>query len=799
MFRNYIKTAWRSLKKNKLYTIVNIIGLTIGITSCILLGMYIGHELSYDRFHAKADRIVRLTMEYSTGGTVGKYAQSGTKAGPQFKRIFPAITAFARTFKFARVVSYQDKAFDEKNFLYADSSFFKIFSFHLIRGNPADVLNAPNRLVITKSMAKKYFGQEDPLGKTLKIASSTNFLVTGIADDPPGNSQIKFDFVASFSSLDASRNEEWWTANYITFFLMDQPGDLPRLQSQITNYMNSPQVRREARVEGNDYLTYHLEPLNRVHLYSALDGLEPNGSITYIYILAVIALLILMIACVNYTNLATAQAAGRNGEISIRKVMGAHPRQIFSQYMGESALLSAIALVLAVFLSIELLPLFNQLSNKSLSASLLIQPLPILCLIGLGLLVCLLSGAYPAFILSSTKLISLLKSGFSFSSGGTGLRKSLIIFQFVISVFLVISTIIILQQISFIRNKKLGYDRDHIIVLPVDYQMHKDYEGIKASIRMNPQVLNVGGAYESPTLIQWGDGIQVENGSRQKTLTVTCLPSDLDLIKTLHIHILAGSDFTSSDLRLLDTSANYKNFHYTFILNESAVKAIGWKPEEAVGKTIVKGAPGIVKAVVGDFNFSSMHQAIGPLILFLDTEYIHSMFVRISGKDIPGTLGFLQSVWKQWVPYRPFEYHFLDEDYNALYAVENRTGLLFSAFSTIAILLACLGLFALAAFTTMQRTKEIGIRRVLGASLINITGLLSIDFLKLVFIGSLLAVPLAWWGARVWLEDFAYKIEIRTWVFFMAVGAALLIALITVSIQAIRAAVANPVESLRSE
>jgi putative ABC transport system permease protein len=799
MIKNYFKTSWRSLKKNKLYSMVNIIGLTIGITSCILLGMYIGNELSYDRFHSQANRIVRLTMEYSNGGTVGKYAQSGTKAGPQFKRILPEITAFARTFKFGRVVSYQDKAFDEKNFLYADSSFLQIFSFPLIRGNAATALNAPNQLVITKSMAKKYFGQDDPLGKSLKIANSTNFLVTGITDDPPGNSQIKFDFVASFSSLDASRSEEWWTANYITYFLMVHPTDLASLQTQITNYMKSPQVRREARVEGNDYLTYHLEPLNKVHLYSALDGFEPNGSISNIYILAVIDMLILMIACVNYTNLATAQAAGRNGEISIRKVMGAHPWQIFTQYLGESAMLSAIALLLAIFLSIELLPLFNSLSNKSLSAALLLRPMPIFCLLVLGILVCLLSGAYPAFVLSTTKLISLLKAGFSFSSSGGGLRKSLIVFQFVISVFLVITTIIILQQLSFIRNKKLGYDKDHIIVLPVDYEMHKNYEAIKANIKMNPQILNVGGAYETPTLIQWGDGIQVNDGSRQKNLSVTCLPSDLDLIKTLNIHILAGSDFIASDLRQLDTTANYKNFHYTFILNESAAKAIGWKPEEAIGKTIMKGAPGIVKAVVKDFNFSSMHQAIGPLILFLDTEYIHTMFVKISGKDIPGTLSYLQSIWKQRVPYRPFEYHFLDEDYNALYAVENRTGQLFSSFSAIAILLACLGLFALAAFTTMQRTKEIGIRKVLGASLVNITGLLSKDFLKLVFIGSLLAVPLAWWASTIWLNDFAYRIEIRSWVFLTAVGGSLLVALLTVSYQAIRAAVANPVESLRSE
>jgi putative ABC transport system permease protein len=799
MFKSYFKIAWRNLKKNKLYSFVNIIGLAIGVTSFILISLYIESEWSYDRFHKNADRIVRVTMEYSSGGTVGKYAQTGTRVGPQLKRTFPSVTAFARTLKFSRVISYKGSIFDEKNFLYADSAFFDIFSFKLTKGNPATVLNAPHQLVITESMAKKYFGADDPVGKTLLIGNSDHYTVTGITQDAPGNSQMHFDFVASFTSLDDSKSEDWWTANDITYLLLNRADQIPQLQEQISAYMKTAEIRKQAHVEGSDYLTYNLEPLLKVHLYSSLDGFEPNGNITYIYILGAIAILILFIACVNYTNLATAQSAGRGSEIALRKVMGAGRPELFLQHLGESALLTFIALIIGLLISIELLPLFNHLTDKSLTASVLISPLPLLSLTVLAVFVSLLAGSYPAFVLSNIKLAGILKTGFSFLPSGGGLRKSLIVMQFVISVFLIISTIIILQQLSFIQHKKLGYDKDHIVVLPVDDQMRRDYDGIKKTIALNPHVIAVGGAHENPTYVQWGDGIQVHKDAGQINLPITCIPADLDFIKTLGMQIIAGTDFSEADMHFLDTADNYKHFRYTFILNESAVKAIGWKPQEAIGKTIEKGSPGIVKAVVKDFHFASLHQPIGPLIIFLDTDYTSQLFVKISGKDVAGTLNFLQVVWKERVPYRPFEYHFLDEDYNALYKVENRTSQLFSFFSATAILLACLGLFALAAFTTVQRTKEIGIRKVLGASLFNVVGLLSIDFLKLVVVASVLAFPLAWWAMHKWLQDFAYRIQISWWVFVSAGLAAILIALITVSVQAVKAALANPVNSLRSE
>lgn len=801
MFKNYFKISWRNLQKNKLYTFVNITGLTVGIASCILIGLYVSQELSYDKFHNKADRIVRITMQYANEGVTQYVATTGTKAGPQLQRTFPSITAFTRTVQYTPVISVGSKVFNEPHFLFADSAFFNIFTFPLVKGDPATVLAAPNQVVITETMAKKYFGSNDPIGKTLKINNGKDYTITGIAKDAPENSQIQFNFVASFSSMRVSRQEIWWTANYITYLLLAHPRDLEPVQRQVTAYMATDRIRQETRLEEHDtHLSFNLEPLTRIHLHSALDGLEPNGSITYVYILSAIALLILVIACVNYTNLATAQAQGRTGEISIRKVLGAGKGQLFRQYLGESFILTVIALLLATVLSIQLLPLFNQVANKSLSSSSLLSPLPILALLLLGVIVSLLAGAYPAFVLSNIRLMSILRAGFRLSSSGGNLRKSLIVVQFVISVFLMISTMVILQQLSFIQNKKLGFDKDHVLVLPAaGEEIHNSYDAVKAAARQAPQVISIGGASGTPTYVQWTDDLTAMTGTGKRTFSIKAIPCDADLVTTLGIQIIAGTNFNPADMHLLDTSNDYKNFRHSFMLNESAIKALGWTPEQAIGKTVTKGSPGIVRAVVKDFHFSSMHEAIGPLVLFQDTQWISRMYVKVSGKDLPGTITRLQTIWKEYAPHQPFEYHFLDEDYNALYKTEARTGQLLGTFSLTAILLACLGLFALAAYTTAQRTKEIGIRKVLGASLASLTGLLSKDFLKLVAIASLIALPMSWWAMNRWLQDFVYHITLSWWLFAIVILLALLIALVTVSVQAIRAGLANPVKSLKTE
>jgi putative ABC transport system permease protein len=798
MFKNYLKVALRSIRKNKLYSFVNIIGLTTGIAACILIGLFIWNELSYDNFNSNAGRIARVTMEYGGGGTVNKAAVTGTKVGPQLQRTFPQIEAFTRTIKAPRSVANGTKVFNEKNILYADSAFFRMFSFRLLRGNMASVLASPNTIVLTKSTAKKYFGDADPVGKTLRFNDVQDYEITGVTEDVPLNSQVQFDMVASFTSLGVSKTEIWFTANYVTYLLLHDAGQLTGLQQQLNPYMQKV-TRDELHMEGNDYLTYNLEPLLQVHLHSSLDGLEPNGNITYIYVLGIIAVLILLIACVNYTNLATAQSVGRSTEIGVRKVLGAGKQQLLKQFLGESLIITFIALLLAILAGIALLPLFNTVTGKEFTASLLFRPVPLISLFFLGVTISLLAGSYPAFVLSNSGLAGILKSGVRVSSSGGGLRKSLIVFQFVISVFLVIATIVVLKQVSFIQHKEMGYDREQVIVLPVDSKTHSIYYPLKKAMELDAGVQSVSGAYDAPTFVQWSDGLSADNGTGSKEISIKAMPVDLDFIKTTGMQLITGRDFLISDFSLQDTADDYKNYRNTYILNEKAAKEFGWTAEQAIGKTVRKGAPGQVIAVVKDFHFESLHNPIGPMAIYLDTSMVRQIFIKVKGSNIASTLAGLEKTWKERVAWRPFDYRFLDEDFNALYKTEQRTANLFTLFSGLAIALACLGLFALAAFTTVQRTKEIGIRKILGANAGNITLLISKQFISLVLIGILIASPVAWWAGNKWLQDFAYRIDISWWVFLVASALAIIIALITVSYHAIKASLANPVKSLRTE
>ena len=781
------------MKKNRLYAFVNIAGLTAGITSCLLIGLYILHELSYDRFNKYADRIVRVTMDYNFGDASRQVALTGTKVGPQFKRVFPSVETFARTYKRTRVVSFSNKLFEEKNFLYADSSFFKMFSFLLLEGDASSVLGMSNKIVITQSIAKKYFGTAEAVGRVLKVGDE-DFEITGIAADVPSNSQMQFDFVASFTSLVHARTEKWMEANYITYLLLYNKQQIAPLQKQVAQYMRDVS-KNELKVGGNQYLSFNLEPLTRVHLHSTLPGFEPNGSIIYIYILAVVTILILTIACVNYVNLATAQSAGRATEISMRKILGAEKKQIFNQFIGESFLTIGIAIIIAFISSVLLLPFFNNLSEKQFQAAELFNSSILILLTLLLFILSFAAGAYPALLLSNTRVIKILKPGFAFSSGSV-LRRSLITFQFIISIFLITSTIIILQQLNYIKNKDLGYNKNNIVVLPLDDKTNPHYEAIKTEISSLPQVLHVTAAYGKPVNVQWADNIKGENGQE---ITVNAIPCDEDFVKTLGLKIIAGTDFTKADIMQRDTSDNDKNLRYAFMLNESAVKALGWKVENAVGKNISRGKSGTVKAVVKDFHFHSLHDPITPLVIFLEPRQTNSIFVKILAGDVTRALDGIEKIWKSRVSYRPFEYHFLDEDYDALYKADQRIARIFTTFSVLAIVLACLGLLALTAFATARRTKEIGIRKVLGANTVTITFLIAKDFLLVVCMAIIIALPVTWWTMSKWLLDFAYRIVISWWIFIVAGLAALLIALITVAFQAIKAAIANPVKSLRTE
>jgi putative ABC transport system permease protein len=798
MFKNYFKTAFRNLRKHKLYSAINIFGLTVGLAACLLIGVYINHELNYDKFNVNADRIVRATMEYKNSETVNKTATTGTKPGPQFKRTFPSIQEYARTFITHRVIKNGDKVFDEPDVLYADQPFFKIFSFPIIEGNAATALDAPDKIVVTKSMAKKYFGNDDPINKTLSIGDK-DFRVSAVCEDVPQNSQIKFDCATQFSNLNNVKDETWWTANWITYFLVKNKKDIQQLQQQIAAYMNTPEVRAEAGLKGTDYLTYHLEPLTKVHLYSSLPGFEPNSSITYIYMLALIALLILIIACANYTNLATAQSAGRSGEIGMRKVMGASKRQVFFQFISESSVITFLAAALAFLLSVFLIPYFNNITGKHFTPDILMQPVPILALIIFTIAVSFFAGMYPALVLSGTQVMGVLKKGFSFTGGNNLLRKTLIVAQFGISIFLIIYTVIILQQMHFMQTKDLGYDKDHVVVLPIGGEMMKQFETLKAAFAQIPGVEAITASYDTPENVQWGDGITAVDEKGKHEISLNAMPVDLDFTKTMQMQILAGRDFLQSDFGLMDTSNNGANYQQPYIINETLAKKIGWTPHQAIGKTIEKGVSGRVVGVVKDFNFRSLHDPIGPMLIFLNRDFSRDYLLRINGNNAKQTIAALETVWKQRVPERPFNYHFLDDDYNKLYLSEQKISELFGVAAALAIVLACLGLFGLAAFTTVQRTKEIGIRRVLGANISSITFLIAKSFLELIGIAIIIAVPLSWWAGNKWLQDFAYRIPVQSYIFIAVALATALIALCTVSYHSIKTSLMNPVKSLRSE
>lgn len=800
MYKNYFKTAWRNLWKKKGFTLINITGLTIGLTCCLLIALYIQNELSFDRFEQNGDRIARVIMEYSFNGSSAsnKGNYTSVRVASVFKRTFPEVVSAVKMMQTSRVVNYQDKLFNEKKFMYADETFFKVFSFRLLEGDQRTALSNPYDVVLTTSAAKKYFGNNNPIGKALRVGNDSNlYRVTGVMQDCPSNSQIQFDFLASFSSLGITPDHEdsYWDANYTTFLLLKNKAAIAQLQSKLPAFMKQEMAGKGATVN------FYLEPFTKIHLYSPFDSFVPNNSITYIYILGAVALLILIIACSTYINLSTARSLERAKEVGVRKVMGAAKQQLFWQFISEAILLCLVAILLSLFLSYLLLPVFNRLTNKQLSATRLFAVPFVSFAVLVAMCISFLAGLYPALVLTGFKPASVLKGSFKNTASGQGLRKSLIVFQFAISVFLIVSTIVIQQQLYFIQHKKLGYNREHVLVLPMDAKMLANIDVIKNEFRANPDVLSVSRCARSP--VEGGGGYNMRSAIMpdDEQTAVTANPVDEDFINTVGLQLLAGTNFTKQDIKdvdLDDSLQDKKRYH--FILNESAARQLGWTPQQAVGKKMFldNSRPGYVSGVVKDFNFESLHSPIKPFVLFPET-WGRELLLKLNGAHLPQTIAFLASKWKTLVPDRPFEYHFMDEDYNKLYDAEIRLGKVMQLFTAIGILLACFGLFGLSSYAMQQRTKEIGIRKVLGASITNITTLLAKDFIVLVFIAFLIAAPIAWFAMEKWLQDYTYRITISGWLFVAAIVLIILITLITVSFQSIKAAIANPVKSLRTE
>lgn len=798
MLRNWLLTALRGFGRNKLSTFINVLGLTVGLSSCLIIALFIRHELSYDDFEVRGPRIVRLIMQYRFGG--GGDMQAGnftsTHVAPTFQRVFPEVESGIRMADRDEIVKYREKLFKEQQFMFADSSFFIAFSMPLVEGDPKTALSGPRKLVMTRSAARRYFGDADPVGKIVRVGTdSSDYQVTGLMADCPSNSQIKFELLASFSSLYDNDNPTYWDANYTTFLLLKDKNDIGPLQTKVTAFMKKEMEGKGAEVN------FLLEPFMRIHLYSPYPGFEPGTSIIYIYVLAAVALLILVIAGATYINLSTARSVDRAREVGVRKVIGAGKAQLFWQFIGESLLLCLLAVVLSLGVVLVVLPGFNRLAERQLPWQMVLSPLFVLLALGIGVVVGVLAGSYPALVLSRFHPVKVLKGAFKNTSSGKGLRQSLIVFQFVISVFLIVATFIMSAQLRYIRHRDLGFDREHVLDLPMDRSLQSKIDFIKTEFTRNPDVLSVSECNSSPVAIHGGYNMRNTRMTSDQQLAVFADPVDQDFIATTGLKLIAGEGISRQDMLDADPADTATKPKFAFVLNESAARELGWTPQEAVGKRMFMddSRPGFVRGVVKDFNFQDLHIPIRGLILFPERR-AYRLLVRVSGQHMPQTLDYLAAKWKELAPGIPYEVHFLDERYNQLYKAETRLGTVMNVFSAIAILLACLGLFGLSSYAAKQRVKEIGIRKVLGASLGHLALLLSGSFVRLAALSLVIAMPLAAWATRRWfLDGFVYRADMAWWIFVVAGALVLLITLATVSIQAIRTALLNPVKNLKVE
>jgi putative ABC transport system permease protein len=798
MLLNYLIIGFRNLRKHFSFSIINIVGLGLGLATCLLLVTWILNELSFDRFHAHSNRIYRAGLDYSFGGQASKNSVSPTALLPEAQKNFAEIESGVRvynpSFYNPFIVRQSTRLFEEKRFYYADSTFFKIFSFKLISGTPEHALVQPNSVVLTQRMARKYFGDQDPMGKSLRINDGTDYTVTGVMEDVPNNSFLQFDFMASFSSLDASKQHIWWSANYQTFFLVAPNTDIPQLQDKINNL-----VKRELASEltnPNDYVRYPLMRLTDIYLRSDVSESEITSSINYIYGFGAIALLILLIACINYINLATAKAADRAKEVSIRKVVGAGKKQLFFQFIGESLTLTFLAFLLAYLLAFTILPVFNSVTGKHFPTSLLTAPSFLLLCFGALLIIGICSGAYPAFAITALKPATVLKGNFKSSGKGIWLRQSLVVFQFSISIILIVGTIVILKQVNFIQNVRLGYDKENIIILPLDRKTSQLYGRLRQQLINSGVVSQVGRATESPSKIGGGYSLNIIGQTGDKGMIVTAMNADTTFIPALGMDIIAGRNFNDMDVRRYRADTTV-----AFIVNESTLKEVSISREKAIGVRVnLNGRKGEIIGVVKDFHFTSLHSAIGPLVLFNEENQLSFIFVKIKPGNLNSSLATIQSICLTTLPHRPFEYEFLDQQYSGLYSAEQRIGTIITIFAALAILIASLGLLGLVSFSASQRTKEIGIRKVMGATAASIVLLITGNYTRLIIISILIGLPIAWWTIdHLFLSSFVYRAEIGIWPYVLAGIACILVSFATASFQAIKAALVNPADTLRNE
>lgn len=794
MIKNNIKIAFRSLLRHKAFSFINILGLAVGIAACFLIYMYVAFETSFDKFHTKADRIYRVVADVVTPTETIKSSWVTSPVAINLKRDFPEIEDAARIAEDQLLVKKGNIKFEEKHAVLADSTLFNIFDFPLIAGDKKTALVEPMSVIISQTTAKKYFGDTNPMGQEIQLTGDAlNAKITGVMKDIPKNSQIEADIIVSQSSTKKVQgygmsDSEWTNHTNYTYILVKPNTNVKALEAKFPAFQELHHGADAKKLQMQDYLS--LEPLLDVYLKSKRGGFV-TGNIKNIYIFSAIAIFILLIACVNFINLTTARSTERAKEVGIRKVAGALRFQLARQFISESIIICLIAFILSIVLAAISLPLFNQLAGKEISSSIFNNPLHIISLFFLSIFIGLAAGFYPSLVLSSFKPVSVLKGRFSTGTRGLILRKSLVVFQFTISIILIAATIIVYRQLNYMRSQDLGFSKEQTVVINTSWDKNKDV--FKQSLSAIPGVLSTtmsshvpGGGFNSAY-----SEVENKKGEMQKS-NLDLYFVDFDYIKQYNLKLAAGRSF-SKDFSTDSTQA--------MVINEAASKMLGYStPQEAIGRKFSQwGKKGQIIGVLKDFHYKSLQSNITPLVMRYEPWGIGVVSVKVSAANLPKTLKEIGDKWAQLIPNRPFEYSFLDDSFDKQYSTEDHFGNLFFNFAVLAIFISCLGLLGLSSYSTMQRTKEIGIRKVLGANVAGIVNLLSVEFIKLVLIALVIAIPIAWYGMSKWLLDFAYRSNIAWWVFGLAGLAAVVIAFSTISYQAIKAAMANPVKSLRTE
>jgi putative ABC transport system permease protein len=809
MIRNYLKIAFRNLTKYKFISFINLFGLAVGLACCLLITTYILNELSYDQYNQHADNIYRVTRDFNNeDGTISlRLSTISPPFGYYLPNDFPEIQKMTRLLDNGITpLRYKDKLINEQNVFFADENLFDVFTVKVLKGNPKTALSDPFSVMLTEETAQKYFGDEDPMNKVIRANNQFDVKVTGIYKAFPSNAHIHPGLLVSFNTLKDSAvygeknlRTNWGNNSFFTYLLLPLHYNTARMISQFPAFIDR-HMRNEEYIgkQASKYTKLGMQKLTDIHLYSHTDyEAEPNGDIKRVYIFAAIALFILLIACINYMNLSTARSTLRAREIGIRKVIGARKRELIFQFLSESVLLSWVAILIAFACLYFTLPWLDKISGQQLSPDILMKWQILVPVFLTPFIVGILSGIYPALFMSSFQPVKTLKGLFRAGGRSISFRKVLVITQFAISIILIITTAIVFQQLHYMQKKSLGFDKEHIVVIPYNNALNDKYESFRSELLSNASFKNATRTSRIPTGRLLDDmGAYTLSGDSMKPANtdIKFVSVDYDFVPTYGINMAAGRNF----------SREYGTDTLSFVLNESAVNALDWKtPQDAVGKDFKYGnTKGHVIGVIKDFHFESMHQSIVPLVLVMlppSFHYFNNLSIKFSGNNIPASLTHLESTWKKILPEIPYQYTFLDENFDKLYQAEQRQGNIFTIFACIAIFIACLGLFGLSAFAISQRIKEIGIRKVLGADITTIVTLLSKDFLKLVAISAVVAFPVAWYFMNNWLQDFAYRINMPWWIFIIAGIVAALIALITISFQAIKAAIANPVKSLRTE